>query len=259
MDTRVDPRPHGRDPERDEASSGDEPIGRILTILHQAHSTPGRIGRLIQLRGYALDVRRPALGETLPEHLDDHVGVMVFGGPMSVNDPLPWLRTEMEFVGKVMEADRPLLGVCLGAQLMARQLGATVGRHADGLSEMGYYPLTPTPAGAALLPWPSHVYHWHSEGFDLPAGTELLASGEVFPNQAFRYGRHGFAVQFHPEVTHEMMCRWTSKGAAKLAQPGAQPSDAHFDGWYRHDPAVCHWLERFLDAWLDLTVEDPVP
>ncbi|GGF64894.1 GMP synthase [Azorhizobium oxalatiphilum] len=235
-----------------------ESLGRILTILHQAHSTPGRIGRLLEARGYTLDPRRPALGDALPEHLDDHAGVVIFGGPMSVNDPLPWLKTELDFVGKVIEQDAPLLGVCLGAQLMAKQLGAKVSRHTEGLSEIGYYPLSPTELGADLLPWPSHVYHWHSEGFELPEGADLLATGEVFPNQAFRYGRHGFAVQFHPEVTHEMMCRWTTKAADKLKQPGAQPGPAHLDGWYRHDPAVCHWLERFLDGWLDLTVEDPV-
>ncbi len=228
--------------------------GRILTILHQATSTPGRIGRFLELRGYELDIRRPALGEALPDTLEDHVGTVVFGGPMSANDPFPWVAEEMTLIGKALDADAPLLGVCLGAQLMARTLGATVSRHEAGLSEIGYYPLRPTALGSELLPWPDHVYHWHSEGFELPAGADLLAQGDVFPNQAFRYGQHAFAVQFHPEVTHEMMCRWTTKGAAKLSTPGAQPSDAHFDGWYRHDPAVCHWLEHFLDAWLDLTV-----
>ncbi|TCT03932.1 glutamine amidotransferase [Aquabacter spiritensis] len=230
--------------------------GRILVIMHQAHSVPGRIGQRLEARGFELDPCRPAIGDPLPKSLSGHDGVIVFGGPMSANDPSPFIREEIEFVGRVMAQDKPLLGVCLGAQLMATQLGARVSQHAEGLCEMGYYPVRPTPLGQSLLPWPSHVYHWHSEGFDLPAGAELLAEGDVFPNQAFRYGRHAYALQFHPEVTQEMMCRWTVRGAERLKRPGAQPAEAHFSGWSQYDPAVCHWLDRFLDAWVGLTVAD---
>lgn len=169
---------------------------------------------------------------------------------MSANDEFPWIRREIDFVGMVMAADKPLLGVCLGAQLMAVQLGARVARHGEGLSEIGYYPVRPTVVGEDVLPWPSHVYHWHSEGFDLPSGAQLLACGDVFPNQAFRHGRCAYGIQFHPEVTHEMMCRWTTRGAAKLGLPGAQPGEAHFEGWSRYDPAICRWLTGFLDLWL---------
>jgi len=230
--------------------SDDSEAGTILVVLHQAHSTPGRIGQRLERRGHRLDVRRPALGDPLPDTAANHAGVVVFGGPMSVNDPLPWLKEEIDFVGKAMAADIPLLGICLGAQIMARQLGARVGTHSDGLCEIGYYPVTPTPLGSELLPWPSHVYHWHSEGFDLPAGADLLACGDTFPNQAFRYGNRAFALQFHPEVTHEMMCGWTTRGNHHLARPGAQPGHAHLDGWSRYDPDVCRWLDRFLDAWI---------
>ncbi|WP_394043092.1 glutamine amidotransferase [Roseixanthobacter liquoris] len=230
--------------------------GRMLVILHQAHSRPGRIGERLEQRGYTLDIRRPALGEALPAHLDAHAGVVVFGGPMSVNDPLPWMRDEIDFVGKVMTADTPLLGICLGAQIMAVQLGAKVSHHAEGMSEIGYYPLVPTDLGRDLLPWPSHVYHWHSEGFDLPRGSELLAQGETFPNQAFRHGHNAFGLQFHPEVTQDMMCRWATRGAHHLTKPGAQPGEAHLAGWSRYDPAVCRWLDCFLDSWLGLTMPE---
>ncbi|WP_425532439.1 glutamine amidotransferase [Aquabacter sediminis] len=223
---------------------------RILIILHQAHSTPGRIGLRLEQRGYELDVRRPALGDDLPANMDGHSGAVVFGGPMSANDAHPWIRREIDFVGMVMGEDKPLLGVCLGAQLMAVQLGARVARHGEGLSEIGYYPVRPTKATEGVLPWPTHVYHWHSEGFDLPSGAELLACGDVFPNQAFRHGRCAYGIQFHPEVTHEMMCRWTTRGAEKLGLPGAQPGEAHLEGWSRYDPAICRWLTRFLDMWL---------
>ncbi|MEW6255341.1 MAG: glutamine amidotransferase [Pseudomonadota bacterium] len=227
---------------------------RILVILHQAHSVPGRLGERLERRGFALDARRPAVGDPVPVNLSGYAALVVFGGPQSANDPHAYLQEEMALVGRAMARELPLLGICLGAQLMARQLGARVGRHQDGLCERGYYPLRPTDLGASLLPWPSHVYHWHAEGFDLPSGAELLAQGEVFPNQAFRYGRNAYALQFHPEVTQEMMCRWTTVGAERLTHPGAQPAHAHFEGWSRYDPAVCRWLDDFLDGWLGLTV-----
>ncbi len=228
---------------------------RILVILHQAHSVPGRLGERLERRGFALEARRPAVGDPLPSDLSAYAGLVVFGGPQSANDPHDYIRDEIDLVGRALSRDMPLLGICLGAQLMARQLGARVGRHRDGLCERGYYPVRPTELGKDLLPWPSHVYHWHAEGFDLPEGADLLAQGDVFPNQAFRYGRNAFALQFHPEVTQEMMCRWTKVGAERLTHPGAQPAQAHFEGWSRYDPAVCRWLDDFLDSWLGLTVD----
>lgn len=235
----------------DGSATGAAPsAGTVLVVLHQARSTPGRIGERLERRGYALDVRRPALGDALPERLDGHDGVVVFGGPMSANDPAPFITEEIRLLERALASATPSLGVCLGAQLMARALGARVAPHEEGACEIGYYPLEATQAGAALMPWPSHVYHWHSEGFDLPAGADLLATGSAFPNQAFRYGGTAYGLQFHPEVTREMMCAWTERGAHRLTSPGAQPREAHLDGWGRYDGAVCRWLDAFLDAFL---------
>ena len=117
--------------------------------------------------------------------------------------------------------------------------------------EAGYYPLKPTAQGAALMNWPDHVYHFHREGFELPAGAELLAAGDIFENQAFRYG-NAFGVQFHPEVTHHMMCRWTVRAAHRLDLPGARPREAHFADRPLHDPKVRSWLANFLDFWTAL-------
>lgn len=234
----------------DDAAGGPHAPRTVLVVLHQARSTPGRIGERLQRRGYRLDVRRPALGEDLPQALDRHCGVVVFGGPMSANDAHDFLRAEMVLLERALAGGVPALGICLGAQLMARALGARVDGHQDGICEIGYYPLEATPAGAALMPWPRQVYHWHSEGFDLPEGAELLATGRTFPNQAFRYGASGFGLQFHPEVTREMMAAWTERGAHRLANPGAQPAAAHLSGFDRHDGDVCRWLDAFLDTWL---------
>jgi GMP synthase (glutamine-hydrolysing) len=116
--------------------------------------------------------------------------------------------------------------------------------------EVGYYPIRPTSAGRGLCAqWPDHVYEWHREGFDLPQGAELLAEGDAFPVQMFRWGPAAYGIQFHPEVTHAMMCRWTTRGAARMELPGAQARVAHFDGRLMYDHAIRAWLEAFLAGW----------
>ncbi|HXW41828.1 MAG TPA: gamma-glutamyl-gamma-aminobutyrate hydrolase family protein, partial [Xanthobacteraceae bacterium] len=174
----------------------------ILIVLHQEHSTPGRVGNALQQLGYRLDVRRPRFGDPLPDTMVEHAGAIIFGGPMSANDADEFIRREIDWVGVPLQQDKPFLGICLGAQMLARRLGGKVFRHPHDQAEIGYYPIRPTAAGLAVVAtWPERVYQWHREGFDLPAGAELLAEGDTFEVQAFRCGR-AFALQFHPDVTH---------------------------------------------------------
>jgi GMP synthase (glutamine-hydrolysing) len=222
----------------------------VLIILHQQNSTPGRIGNALRAQGYSLDIRRPRFGDPLPETLSAHAGVVIFGGPMSANDPDDYIRREIDWIAVPLLEQRPLLGICLGAQMLAMHLGARVAPHCGGRVEMGYYPIHPTRAGSRLCArWPSEVYHWHREGFGLPAGCELLAEGGDFPNQAIRFG-NAFGLQFHPDVTYAMMCRWTACGADRLNLPGAHPRNQHFAGRAAHDVIERAWLKQFLDGWL---------
>ena len=173
---------------------------------------------------------------------------------MSANDELDWVRREIDWLAVPLSEDKPLLGVCLGAQMLARQLGARVFTYPDKRSEIGYYPLAPTPDADLLCaaPFPRCVYHWHCDGFELPRGARLLAlSDGEFPNQAFAFGSRALALQFHPEVTYAMICRWTTRGAERLQRPGAQPRPEQLEGWFRYDRAVALWLEAMLPAWLD--------
>ena len=223
----------------------------ILVVLHQELSTPGRIGNYLLKRGYRLDARRPRLGDPLPETLDHHAGAIIFGGPQSANDPDDYIRREIDWISVPLKENKPFLGICLGAQMMARQLGARVSTHCHGHVEVGYYPVRPTDEGRAICAlWPDHVYQWHREGFDLPRGTTLLAEGDTFPCQAFRQGTRAYALQFHPEVTHAMMCRWTIRGAPRMQSPGAKQRVAHFEDRWVHDYAMQTWLSHFLDHWL---------
>lgn len=224
---------------------------RILIVLHQEHSSPGRIGRLLIEDGYTLDIRRPRFGDPLPKTMQAHDGAIIFGGPMSANDADDYIKREIDFIGAPLKEWKPFLGICLGAQMLARHLGHRVAPHPDGRIEAGYYDIRPTAesqrlCGCAL---PGKVYQWHREGFDLPAGATLLAEGDDFETQAFSYGGNAFGLQFHPEVTYAMMCKWTVKGAERLSLPGAMPPDLHLKGWYMHDAAVADWLKNFLRVW----------
>jgi GMP synthase (glutamine-hydrolysing) len=222
----------------------------VLIVLHQESSTPGRVGNALRALGHGLDIRRPRFGDPLPETLERHAGAVIFGGPMSANDPDAFVRQEIDWISVPLREQRPFLGICLGAQMLAMQLGARVAPHPLGRAEIGYYPIRPTAAGLDVCPnWPDHVYHWHREGFELPAGTELLAEGGDFPVQAFQSG-HAFGLQFHPDVTYAMMHRWTTRGCERLDSPGARPRHHHFADRAIHDVIERAWLKAFLDDWL---------
>ncbi len=223
---------------------------QILIVLHQATSSPGRIGQALTRRGYQLDIRRPVLGDPLPDTMAEHRGAVIFGGPMSANDEHDFIRRETDWIGVPLKEQAPFLGVCLGAQMLIRHMGGEVRPHPDGCAEVGYYPLHPTDEGKALMEWPETVYQWHREGMELPSGVDLLARGDLFENQAVRVGPAAFGVQFHAELTLAMMYRWTTRGAERMTMPGAQGRRAHFEGRAVHDVHILRWLENFLDLWI---------
>jgi GMP synthase (glutamine-hydrolysing) len=220
-------------------------------VFHQEHANPGHVGHWFRRNGHALDMRKPRFGDPLPSTLEGHCGAVIFGGPMSANDSDDYIRLETDWIGVALKENKPLLGICLGAQMLARHLGAKVFLHPEGIVEAGYYPLRPTPGGSRLGPWPDHVYQWHCEGFDLPRGALLLATSESdFPHQAFAYGSAAVGVQFHPEITYAQVHRWTGHKKERLAEKGARPRQEHIEGHIVHAPKVHAWLDRFFARWL---------
>ena len=133
----------------------------VLIILHGPMSTPGRVGNALRAMGHPLDVRRPVFGDPLPETLDHYAGAITFGGPMSANDNEDFIRREIDWLAVPLKEQRPFLGICLGAQMLAKHLGAKVAPHPDGRAEVGYYPIRPTEHGRKICShWPDHVYQW---------------------------------------------------------------------------------------------------
>lgn len=226
---------------------------RVLCIVHQKHSRTRRVGRFLRRKGYTVEVRRPCLGHPLPENLDEYDGVVVFGGPQSAyeHEKFDFIRRELDWLPTVLESGVPFLGICLGCQMLAQVLGAKVAMRPDGMFEVGYFPVYPTDAGAEIFGDTEvmHAYQWHKDGYDAPQSATVLATGERFPNQAFRYGASAFGVQFHPELTPKTMEIWSGH-ARKREVPGAQPLEEMKAVRDAHDHKVRRWLDGFLDHWL---------
>jgi len=188
---------------------------------------------------------------TEPPGLTDVSGLIVMGGPMSVNDDLPWIPYEIAAIQAAHERGIPVLGICLGAQLVARALGALV--YPNGEKEIGWFRLRWTDAARADtlfrgLPDPQVVFQWHGETFDLPPGAQHLAYSEVCRNQAFRAGGNIYGIQFHLEVTPGMIAEWLRQDAAcGDAREAFAPIDPE-----AHATALADAAATVFDRWCGL-------
>jgi GMP synthase (glutamine-hydrolysing) len=191
-----------------------------IAIRHVYFEDLGAFDEVLRRQGYDLrycDIGIDNVGEVDPLAPDL---IVVLGGPISAYQELtyPFLGEELALLERRLTAARPTLGICLGAQLMARALGARV--YPAPAKEIGWAELELSEAGRTgalrhLTGVP--VLHWHGDTFDLPDGAELLASTEICPNQAFSLGRHALACQFHPEISHRGFERWLVGHAVELA------------------------------------------
>ena len=224
---------------------------KILIIMHSSGSSPGKVGSCLQSRGYELDARKPMFGDALPSSLDDYHAAVVFGGPQSANDDHKGgIKTELDWIDKTaLPSGKPVLGICLGAQQISRVLGAKVGPHADGHVEVGYHSVEPTPHSAGFLEQRTMFYQWHRETFEIPVDAIHLASNDVFPSQAYQYNNCVYGIEFHPEMTFEMVQNWSAPGDNDPApdQPGMQCRDSQLQGYQRFAEGSDRWLHRFLD------------
>jgi GMP synthase (glutamine-hydrolysing) len=187
---------------------------RVLVLQHGPLDGPGYLGEALARRGAALSIVRLDLGQPIPP-ASARDALLILGGEMNVYQEAqhPWLVAENRAIQAAVADGAPILGVCLGGQLLAKALGAPV--QLGGATEVGLISVALTPAGRADrlfagLPGELEVVAWHDDTFAIPAGAVALAGSRGCPNQAFRFGAHAYGLQFHPEVSPAMLAEWTS-------------------------------------------------
>jgi GMP synthase-like glutamine amidotransferase len=185
-----------------------------LTIFrHIACEGPGYLDEVLEQYSVPYRLVRIDLNEAVPGDLEETSGLVFMGGPMSVNDPLPWIRQELELIRKAQAQGMPILGHCLGGQLISKALGGTVS--ANPVKEIGWHPVrkSSTPDAAdwlAGLPQEFILFHWHGETFSIPGGATVILENDNCAHQGFTCG-NTLALQCHVEMTAAMVGEWASR------------------------------------------------
>jgi GMP synthase (glutamine-hydrolysing) len=186
---------------------------RLLVFQHVAAEPLGTLDALIRARGHRIRFHNFERHPDAEPNVDRYRGLVVLGGPMNVEDQhrRPHLKTELVAIESALKQDKPVLGICLGAQLLAHVLGAPVRRHEQ--HEIGWYDLLTTEAGRSdpvlgVLGECAPVFQWHGRTYDLPAGAQQLARTETCEQQAFRFGASAYGFQFHLEADAALIERW---------------------------------------------------
>jgi len=226
---------------------------RVLSVVHDpAHTGGGGLfEKVVAERGDTLDRWVVANGEAVPGDPSLWDAVMVFGGAMHPDQDAehPWLGGEVAFIAEALSQDVPTIGVCLGAQLVARAAGAGVGPAER--PEVGWFTVELSDDGArdpvvGVLPPRVDAFQWHYYTFELPDGAVQLAAN-ANARQAYRLGDRAWAIQFHAEVERHMLDRWFAEGADELPKPRDEieaETDRLLGGWNAHGRALCG---AFLD------------
>ena len=234
--------------------------GTVLAIRHLAFEDLGLLAPALRARGFdrfvTLDAGVDALDEaSIGPQVDAADLVIVLGGPIGAYDDAlyPCLSDEIALIRRRLAARRPLLGICLGAQLMARALGAEVRPMPHGRKEIGFAPVSLSPSGvdSALAPLADGqpVLHWHGDQFEIPAGASSLATTALCPNQAFEIGGAALALQFHLEADPARLEQWLIGHAGELSQAGVSLQALREDA-ARHGAGLRAALDAILDRWI---------
>ncbi len=188
---------------------------------------PGYLGDFLTRKGILWTQVNVDSGDSVPEDINGFSGLVLMGGPMSVNDDLPWIPGVLKLIRQAVEQNVPVLGHCLGGQLMSRALGGQVTRNPvkeigwGGVSKVG---LNPAPGWLGELPSSFEVFQWHGETFSIPDGAERLLESAFCANQAFLLGDRHLGLQCHIEMTDSMIKAWCMQGADEIAHAADSPA-----------------------------------
>jgi len=232
----------------------------ILLVQHAEGEGPGLLARALDESRLPVRSVRADRGESVPRGASGAAAIIILGGPMGVyeGDRFPHVKDEIALAADALRLGLPILGVCLGAQVLAAAAGARVYR--GPAQEIGWFPTALTAAGRAdpivgLLPGEAMVFHWHGDTFDPPPGATLLASSRLYEQQAFRLSPRAWGVQFHPEITEAMVDDWAGharqdEAAAFGGAAGAAKMRADAR---RHVPALAERVAALGRAFLALS------
>lgn len=226
---------------------------RLHALQHVPFEDVAHIGVWARKQGHVVSTTCFFQQDLLPP-LEQIDGLVVMGGPMSIHDEslFPWLVLEKRYIEQAIHAGKPVLGICLGAQLIASVLGAQV--YKNPVKEIGWFPVRKMPLaqGTPMTDWlPTElpVFHWHGETFDLPNGAWHLAESDACRNQAFLYDGHVMGIQFHLETTPGSAALLIGNCAEELHQGGKYVQTAQeIQGCLEHFARIHHVMENLLAA-----------
>ncbi|MBF0504883.1 MAG: type 1 glutamine amidotransferase [Candidatus Omnitrophica bacterium] len=229
----------------------------ILIVKHIDIEGPGTLGDFLKARKEPFQIIELGEGERIPPDPRVFSGVVVLGGPMNVyeEDIYPFLKEENNFIQNVLNDGVPFLGICLGAQLLAKAAGALVVR--SPVKEIGWYHITLTPEGktdplfAGFCPQ-DPVYQWHGDMFQIPLGGKLLAVAEGCPHQAIKVGSNAYGLQFHIEITDKSIQEWGEKYCQTDLPGRLDHAKVMVDDYYKYRHVFTNQAQRLYQNLLEI-------
>lgn len=231
----------------------------IAVFRHAASEGPGYFAEYVQARGYPITLFAIDAGDPLPTDPQAFAGLCFMGGPMSVNDELPWIPPALALIRQAVDAGIPVLGHCLGGQLMSKALGGQVTRHV--VKEIGWLPVHTVAPPTIAQDWlgtyaaqPFEAFHWHGETFSLPAGAQALLASTACHQQGFVLHDRHLALQCHVEMTAAMVREWSELGAEEITacrdMASVQSADTMCTNLPARIAALHHAADQLYGRWL---------
>ncbi len=218
----------------------------VIIFRHFNSEGPGYFSDFLDAEGIPWCLVKIDEGDAVPTSIDVYSGMVLMGGPMSVNDDLPWILPVLDLIRQAVDADVPVLGHCLGAQLMSKALGAVVTQNA--IKEIGWGEVNVS-ANDAAQHWfgeleSFNAFHWHGETFSLPKGAMHVLASKYCENQAYAIGQKHLALQCHIEMTEVMVREWCVVGAEEVASAQSSPAVQDVETMQQTLPLHCFFLNK---------------